>query len=309
MSRAMVFRLCGGLAVMAAAGLYAARAQPPAKGEAAGRNPGGQAQVKRLVYDVKLGVARDLADVLGKLFKADSDVQVLVAPAGNALVIAAPAKTADEILKLLGKLDRRPRSVAVEVLVAEIAPRKGEDGKPAPPARPLDESDLRGHPDDVFAKLQNLQKKGLVGSVERLRLTATENRPGLVSNGVSRPYTTGLIGRVGARTARTISYRNVGTQVRATPRIGEDGRIFLDLSVTATRMRVPEGGQILGMDDDGKPVRATEFVNAQFEGGLLLRPGQATPAKGVTTKSRSGQTQTLVIVSARLVEAEQKGSK
>jgi hypothetical protein len=291
--------------VASALGLCSARAQPPARSSPAG----GENAVKRLVYDVKLGVAKDLADVLGKLFRADAAVQVLVAPAGNTLVIAAPAKTAEEIVQLLGKLDRRPRTVAVEVLIAEVSPGKGEDGKPAPPARALDESDLRGHPDDVFAKLQNLQKKGLLGAVERLQLTATENRPGTVSNSASRPYTTSIVGRAGGRSARAISYRNVGTQVKATPSVGEDQRILLDLSVTASRMRVPQDGQVLGMDDDGKPVRATEFVNAKFDGGLLLRPGQATPAKGVTTKSPSGQTQTLVIVSARLVEAEAKGSK
>jgi hypothetical protein len=309
MSRAVLIRLCGGVAIVAAFGVYAARAQPPARGAPAGRAPGGEAKVKRLVYDVKLGVAKDLAEVLGKLFKADSDVQVLVAPAGNALVIGAPAKTVDEILQLLRKLDRRPRAVAIEVLIATVSPRKGEDGKLAPPARELNEAEFSGHPEDVLDKLQNLQKKGLIGSLQRLRLTATENHPGTVSNSAARPYTTGIVSRPGGRGARTITYRYVGTLIKATPRVGEDQRILLDLSVTDSRTRVPEDGPVLGADDDGKPVRATEFVNARFDGSLLLRSGQAVAAKGVMTKSRSGQEQTLVIVSARLVEPEAKGGK
>jgi hypothetical protein len=307
MSPRQGLRVCGCLILALACGLSPAAAQLPGKHEAGGRAGGTDAKVKRIVYDVKQGVAKDLAAVLGKLFKSDADVQVLVAPGGNALVLGGPTKAVDEILHLLQKLDRRPRAVAIEVLVAEVFPRKAEAGKPAPPAAELDEREFSGDRSDVLAKLENLKKKGMLGSLQRLFLTTTENQPGSVSNSKSQPYTTGFVSRGGVG-SRSISYRNVGTQVKATPSIGHDHRVLLDLDISAARMHIPEDGTVLGTDD-GKPVRATEFVTARFEGRLLLSSGQAVAAKGVTTKSRSGHEQTLVIVSARLIEPGAKEAK
>ena len=309
MFRTTLLRLRGGLVLLAAFWACAAQAQSPTRGEAARAKSGGEGKVRRVIYDVKLGVAKDLADTLSKVFKADANVQIVVAPTGNALVIGAPAKTAEEILQLLRELDRRPRTVAVEVLVAEVAPRQGKDGKPAAAAPALNEAQFNGRPEVVFAKLQDLQKKGLLSTVERLRLKTTENHSGSVTNGASRPYTTGIVRSSRGTGMRSVMYRAVGTKVKATPHIGEDQRILLDLNVSVAGMRVRADGPVMGKDDDGKPVRATELVNAQFDGSVVLRPGQATVVKGVTTKSQSEQVQMLVIVSAQLAEPEAKAGR
>ena len=57
------------------------------------------------------------------------------------------------------------------------------------------------------------------------------------------------------------------------------------------------------------PVPAAEFVNATLSTKLTMASGQAVVARGVKTESKSQKAQTLVIVAARLVEADARGGK
>jgi type II secretory pathway component GspD/PulD (secretin) len=305
----MCVRVSAGLLLLASALLTAAGAQQPGgKDSAAPAAGAGGPKLKRAVYEVQHATAKDLADLLTKLYKSEAGVQTLAAPAGNAVVITAPAGTLDEVLGLLKRLDRRPRSVAVEVVVAEVPPRKGEKGKPAPAARELDERDLTGNAEDALAKLQNLQAKGLISALKRFRLTATENRVGSVKERGSKPYVTGVMSR-GGTVSKNISYRDVGTTVEATPQIGDDRRIVLELHFMDSRMHVPEDAVAIGNDENGKPIRATHFINAKFDGNVTVRSGEAAVAQGVITQSKSGQHQTLVLVIARVLGPEAKAGK
>jgi Flp pilus assembly secretin CpaC len=305
MSRATVVRLSGCLVLLGCFGLGGVRARLP--GDPA--KPAPAPKPKRIVYDVKFGVAKDLAELLGKLYKGDPSVQVLPAPAGNALLLSASPAVSEELLQLLARLDRRPRTVAIEVYLVEVPPRKGKDGKPAPETSRLDEREFRGNAEDVLAKLQNLQKKGLIGELKRFRLTAAENQAGSVRVGKSKPYVTGVMARANGAVTRNILYRDVGTEIRATPQLGHDRRITLDVHLTHSDLHAPEDGINLGADENGRPVLASEIVNTKFEGRLTVPSGEAEIAKAVTTQSSSGRGETLVIVTARLESPERKTGK
>jgi len=105
------------------------------------------AKLKRTVYVVQHGSAKDLAEALTKHFKSDKDVQILAEPASNCLLINAPDAASDELLPLLRQLDRRPQLVSVEVTVLELSPSKPDDN-----ARDLDEKDLSGPTETVTGK-------------------------------------------------------------------------------------------------------------------------------------------------------------
>jgi type II secretory pathway component GspD/PulD (secretin) len=306
----MCVRIVAGLVLLAGVLLSAADGRQPA-----GKNPAGPAagaggpKLKRAVYEVQHATAKDLADLLAKLYKPDAAVQTLAAPAGNAVVITAPAGTLDEVLGLLKRLDRRPRSVAVDVVVAEVSPRKGEKGKPAPAAKELDERDLTGNAEDVLAKLQNLQAKGLIGGLKRFRLTVAENRPGSVKERGSKPYVTSVNQTGNGRMTRTVTYRDVGTTVDVTPQIGDEQKIVLELHFTDSWMHVPEDAVVIANDENGNPIRATHFINAKFDGNVTVRSGEAAVAQGVVTQSKSDQHQTLVLVIARILGPEAKSGK
>ncbi len=79
---------------------------------------------KRTVYVVRHAAAAELAGVLSRHFK-DTDLQIIPEPASNCLLITASPAAFAEVAKLLEQLDRRPATVAVEVVIVELTNQKG----------------------------------------------------------------------------------------------------------------------------------------------------------------------------------------
>lgn len=254
------------------------------------------AKEKRTLYVVKYGGAKDLAAALAKHFKGDADVQLLPEAPSNCLLIRAAPPVFDEVLKVLEQLDRRPREVSVEVLVATVVPKKGEGDKD------LDERELTGPAKDVEAKVEDLMKRGRLAGLRRVRLTALENRPASVFAGDLLPFVMGVTTTATGRTARTITYHNTGISVRLTPYVTPEKAIQLDLMVEDGRAAIPENGVALGQDENQQTIRAPEFITSKVETKLDVPSGHTVAAKGVKTTAKSAQAQTVVLVTAQLVE-------
>jgi hypothetical protein len=69
-------------------------------------------------------------------------------------------------------------------------------------------------------------------------------------------------------------------------------------------MRPDVGGTSLGKDENGQDVWQTQFLVSKLESRVELVSGRAVAARGVETQSPAGRHQTLVLVSARLLEPE-----
>jgi type II secretory pathway component GspD/PulD (secretin) len=306
MSRLTVGRIACCLAVLSSVGLYAVWGQdggrpaaggnqPPAKGEEASKN-------KRLVILLRHGSAKDLAVTLGKHFKGEAEVQAEAS--GNYLLVSAAPAVADEVLKVVQQLDRPQQMVAVEVLVAEFSQKKADA-----PDKELDEKEFTGPANEVTAKLEALRKKGLLSALKSIQLTTLEDQTTSERAGENKPMVVGMTVTGTGRVARNITYHNTGTAVTVTPRLGPEKQILLDLEVQDARFHVPEDGVAIGTDENNQPVKATEIAQAMLKAKLAVPSGQAVVANGVKTTSKSGQAQTLIIVTARVVEPGGKKDK
>lgn len=256
----------------------------------------------RVVYVVKQGSAKELGGVLGKHFKGD--VEALPDPTGGVLLISAPPALLDEVIKLLGQIDRRPRMVIVDVLIADVVQKKPERAEPAD--KELDERELTGSIPDVLSRVETLQKKGRLSGLKRIQVSAVEGLQATASMMESKPYSSGVAGGPAGKTSRLINYRDMGTLMKLTPRVVGEKTVQMDINVSDARMHVPENGVKIGIDENGAPVFATEFTNAQLTTTLNVPSGQAVAATGTKTTSQTGQAQRLVIVAARIVEPESK---
>jgi len=262
------------------------------------------------VYLVKNGDAKELAGALGKHFKGEAEFQALPS-SSNALLISSNPAVFEEVVKVLGTLDRRPHVVSVELLIAEVQPAKSEVGKPAPARKELEEKEFTGTSKEIVEKVQDLKKRGLITGLKRFQLTTLENQPGTMSVSESRPSVVGISsgGRLGGVVSQNISYRNVGTQAKVTARVTDGRTVMLDVEVEESRLNIPEDGIVLGKDENGVPVRATEYIMSSLKGKLSVPSGRALAARGVRTEAKSGQAQTLIIVTASILEPEGKESK
>jgi type II secretory pathway component GspD/PulD (secretin) len=279
--------------------LWSADAQQPKGEQAKGEQPKGEdGKTKRLAYAVRYGSAKELAVILGKYFKGDAEVQA-VDGSGNLLLINTNAAIFDELLATLAKLDRRPKTLSVEVFVIELPPKKGEGGKFQPADKDVDEKEFTGTIERVATNIAALQKKGTLGTVNRFTLTALENQTAHALNGGTKPYVAGIT-NIGGKSRTTITYRNLGTSVTVTAKVGE-GAITLDLTLDDVRMVQPEDGIALGMDDQGRTIMATEFATAKLNANVSVAAGQAVLVEGVQVSGKAGNSRTLVVVGAKVM--------
>jgi type II secretory pathway component GspD/PulD (secretin) len=240
------------------------------------------AEAKRGAYVVKYATAKDLAGLLAKQFKGAAEIQAGPEGTSNCLLVNAPPAVFDEIMKTLDLLDRRPHSVAVEVFVIELPAKKADDKGNRPDAR-----DFSGTIDDVAGRLDAMMKNGQVAGVKRIQLSALEAQTGALMLGENKPFATG---------ANTITYRNVGTQVKVTPLVKADGLVLLDLNVQDSRAR-----------DSTTVPGHPEFILTSLTDRISVGPGKAVLATNAKVTSKEGEGETFIVVGARVIESEAKG--
>ena len=262
---------------------------------------------KHTVYAVKFGDAKALASILEDKFKDETDIGILADTPSNCLLISAAPKVFDEIVKALEKVDRRPPTFAIEVLIVDVAPIKGEDGKLT--AKELDLKEFTGSTKEVLEKVEGLQKKGLIEGLKRLQLTVVENLPTKVYLGELKPYAIKQSSRREGEVSTMIRREVLGIQAEVSARFAPDNAITVEVDVSQHRMRFPEDGVELFKDQNGASVRAPELVKATLKTKVTMASEKAAAVQGVKTESKSGQAQTLVIVTARILEPGGKGSK
>jgi hypothetical protein len=271
-------------------------------------------KVERRLYTIRAGSAADLAQALGLHFQGAPGFLAVPAVGSNTLLLSGPRAVLEDALLVLREIDRPARTVHVEVLLLELKDKgAGQGGGDAR------DQELSGPSRDVLAKVRDLQRRGVISGVKTIRLTGLEGRTARTQVSEGKPYVTGTTtGRFGGAgvaggggggpgggpggfggpaVSRSITYRNVGTQIQVKPDIGADGLVGLELRIEDSRMRPEEGGVALGTDDRGAPIAATQFVTATVESSLQLRPGYAVVAQ---TSAQAGQAQTLILVSVSI---------
>jgi type II secretory pathway component GspD/PulD (secretin) len=234
------------------------------------------AEHKRAVYIVKYAGAKDLAAILARHFKGAAEIQAGPEGTSNTLLVNAPPAVFDEVMKVIEMLDSKPQTVAVDVFVIELPAKKADEAS-------IDAKDLSGAIIDVAKALDALQKKGQVASVKRMQLTAQEGRAASLLIGEVKPYPT---------TAKTIGYKNTGSQIRVTPKVAGDKTITIDLNVQDSRIVIPEDGQ------------APEFPTMSLISKVAVASGKAVLAKDAKPSEKSEPGRMLIVVGARVVEAK-----
>ena len=232
-------------------------------------------KTQRAHYVVKNGDAALMAEMVGLHFKGDAN---LIAGNGTILISGAPAVVPD-VVKLLEQLDRKPRTIEVEITIAEVPANK--DGTEPNPADILK---------DALGKT--------VGQGQRIKLVAVEGQPVTSVTGGNKPYVSGTtrpggFGKGDGVVQKSITYQQVGTTVKLTAHVGSDDGVALDLDLKDSRMKPPEAG-----DESG----AATFENATLSTKLSVPAGKAVVAQTVRVEGKMGATLSVVIVTARVVE-------
>lgn len=283
-TRIAILVLIGGFLFVLSGGQAQEKSEPPAK------------KRHRILYVVKNADPPVLADILGKHFKSDAEVLAAPAGAGNALLVSGTPAAVEEIVKLLDELDRSPKTVEVDVVLAEVPAKKAD-------AKDMPELDLSGP--DVLTRLEAMVKAGQVGSVQRVKLTATEGQPITSTTGGNKPFTSSVVrggGGFGAGgpVQRSVTYQSVGTTVHLLARVGAGDTVMVELDLRDSQAKLPEAGE-----EAGTP----SLDNSTLTTKLRVPSGRAAVARAVRTEAKAGRTTSLVIVTARVVDPAAAGNK
>ncbi|MDY3557740.1 hypothetical protein R5W23_003005 [Gemmata sp. JC673] len=250
-------------------------------------NPWGKSapapKLQRAVYAVKNADPAVLAQVIGQHFKGEASAFAAPPGSGNAVLVSGTAETVPEVVKLLELLDRKPRTVEIEVTIAEVPAKDWKEAEPKP---------------------EELAKWG-----QQIKLTAIEGQPVSTQMGASKPIVTstavapggfggpagaggpgGAAGGRGGFQQRSISYRDVGTTVKAAARVGADDIVAVELSVEGTRVRTADAA-----DEPAAPSVETGSLTTK----VSVPAGKSVVAQAVRTEGKGGATISVVVVTAR----------
>jgi len=293
----------------------------------------------RLVYTVRGGSAKELADALKPHFRQPSFL-VLPVRGNNLLLLSGLKEDVRDATRLLQEIDRPAQTIRVEVFLVDMTD-KG-----------VGSADLGGPIGKVFDKIHELQRQGMIASVQRIELSVLEGDTAKCLVGGYTPYVTGIArtgglagggpfggggqfggggkgvggksgsgqgggapgggipggGAPGGRSSggggavtRTVNYRNLGTKVQVIkPEIAADGLVELQIQVEDSQMRNPSGRLEVFTDDKGTGVSATEFTAFTLESRLRIPRGNIVTAQTTQTNSRANQGQKLVLVGVRV---------
>ncbi len=260
------------------------------------------ANLNRRTYVAKYAAAKELGDILAKHFKGAAEFQTGPEGTSNFLIINATPSVFEEVMQTLEQLDRRPRSVTVEVFVFNLPAKKGDNKEKGPY-----EKDFSGSINDVAERLASMMKKGQIACFKHIKLTTLDGQLSSERLGKDERFVTNATRLPTGLTNRMFGFRSVGTQVNVTPRITVDGSITLDLSVQESRRR-DSATKTVGIDENGSPIALSEFPETSFAGKIIVASGKAALAKDAKLISKDGEEETLFIVGARVTDSEVKGN-
>jgi hypothetical protein len=272
--RLAVLAFLGGLLAVVGPTTYAQQPEPK------GFRPA-PPQPTRKLYTLQHADPVVLAAVVEKHFAN----QGIVTVTSQGLLVSS-AFQGEEMGKLIEQLDRPQRQVTVVVTLAEVLSKDQL-------------ADLKGTPDQVLARLEELGKGGQA-TLKRVTLTGAEGQPMTTTSGGDRPLVTsrtsvqgGFGGKGGPGgppqpvVQRSVDYRQLATTVKMTARVRADGAVAVDLSVKDTGAKPAA--------EDGYP--AVDVVDLTTR--LTVPQGKAVLAQAVEEKDKASRT-TVIVVTARV---------
>jgi type II secretory pathway component GspD/PulD (secretin) len=268
---------------------------------------------ERLVYPIRYGSAGDVAKVLDQYFHGSAEIQALPEKTGNCLFVRYRPSLRDELIKTLAELDQPPKTVAIDVLLIDLAKKKEKvpEGE-VPPGRPgaakaeqavppLKDGELAGPTADVIARVDALLGSGGIAALRKVHIAALENQQATAQSGREVPMPANF--QFNQRTGNIspiLQRRSIGTIVSVTPRVVSDNEIQLDVVVREDRIYVPDDAKPVGKDEKG-PVVLPNVSTTNATGKITVKPGRTLILQQLPSDEKGDSEKILIVVAAEVV--------
>ena len=221
---------------------------------------------ERIIVNMETLEASSIAEAVTLLSGSDSDLRVFPETGGNRLVVDGPKADMPAIVGLIRELDRPFSQVTVGVTEVAIELGTKEDLKSGPS-------------EDAKKQLDELVKSGKAKIINKMTLEVGNNTSGRTSIGASKP---GMAG--GSGKAKAYNYKDVGTILECTPRVGADA-VLLQFTYERSDIKARTG------DEETPPtftsMRSETFIRVRTNQSVVMsgmRPGDDGESKMVAWK-------------------------
>jgi len=266
---------------------------------AAASDKGCLAWHKRAVIRLNHAPAAEVAKALKEMFADDGAVLIVPELVSNALLISAVPGALEEVIRITEGLDRAPAMVVIELLVVQVKPKGDEKADVAKP-KAGESATAAG---DLDAQLRALEKRGQVEILCRSCLATCSQQTALLKVGRREPRITGsAVNRTGSVNSTVLE--NVGMTVSATPRVGDDKTITMEIDVDDSRFGPLEEGTPISVSSGGETTRTPRVETVGLHSTVAMRDGQTVLVGGRIVQSKSSRTEMAILVSARVIESK-----
>ncbi|MEM7314313.1 MAG: hypothetical protein AAF497_14280 [Planctomycetota bacterium] len=230
------------------------------------------------VYRASHTPVGELETALRELLDGVDDIRIASTPISNSMAIIGDSDALQQIGKMLGQLDRSPEMIRLHVYVIQ------PDGE-------IDRSKLAGNLSSVERTVRDLTSAGKASVINEVHLTTLEQQEAMVQAGKTKAVPTGRSGRsipsslmasmqrraedderlksqlaaMRSRSATSYQRMNVGSLVKATPRIGDEGTIYVDFAWERSDVEMTD-------DEDIQP----DLSQATAQTTITVKNGEAT---------------------------------
>jgi type II secretory pathway component GspD/PulD (secretin) len=211
--------------------------------------------------------------------------QVMTDARTNSLILRGPAEALEPIMAVIQRLDQPTRQVELRILVAELPEGSG--------ATPKFDADF----EVAVSEVLKLQADGDAAVLKRIQLTSLEGKSTTVQVGETQAMVAGQSFGPGGRQQRSYQMENVGTIVEAAPRIGQDGRILVDLSFEMSRLAAAKPD-----DENPEEIAPPARVTATLKSSFALPNERTVTVTDFTSSAAPESARMIMLMSARVVD-------
>jgi len=240
------------------------------------------------VIPLKDTPAFDVAKSINELLRDErpsrvDEVTIVAEPIGNRLLVSATPSMLEEVIRLVEGIDVKPKSVAIEALIA-VVEREDKAVGESPLAR---FSYVEPSQEAVAALVEELKENANVEFLARPTVTAVNNQPAFVQFGQRVPKVNGTATERG-RTLNT-EFENEGLILGVTCRICDDSRVTMEIDLEKSEVR-----------NEGVGASTVDVTTAQTT--VTAESGQPVVLGGLKAETSKSAKEVILIAIPRILD-------
>jgi len=163
--------------------------------------------------------------------------------------------------------------------------------------------DLAAPHERILAELQKLGVRGRLEVLNRIQVTTLDKQPAYVQFGRQEPFIMGT-SQSTFGTTNSVTLIPFGLLVSIEPRVGPGDTVIIEIDLSESRPGRLEEGTVIFTSPKGETIRQPSIMTTVLRSVVKAPAGKTVAVVAATSESGPRRTETLLLVSARVVNVK-----